>query len=90
MDSAIQKAEERQDYILNDEDTLRLYEMRQMAEMDLTSGLNQARREGKMEGITEGKEEEKLEIARKLKSMGIPIPQISESTGLTVEVIKKL
>jgi len=90
MDSAIQKAEERQDYILSDEDALRLYEMRQMAQMDLTSGLNQARREGIQEGIKEGKKEEKLEIARKLKSMDIPILQISESTGLAIEVVKKL
>ena len=86
MDSAIQKAEERQDYILSDEDALRLYEMRQMAQMDWTSGINHAHREG----LKEGKKEEKLEIARKLKSMGIPTPQISESTGLTIEVIKKL
>ena len=94
MDSAIQKAEERQDYILSDEDTLRLYEMRQMAQMDWTSGINHARREGlkegKMEGLKEGKKEEKLEIARKLKSMDIPILQISESTGLAIEVVKKL
>ena len=90
MDSAIQKAEKRQDHILSDEDALRLYEMRQMARMDLNSGINYARREGMEKGIQKGKKEREIEIARKLKARGHPIAEIVEDTGLSPDTIEKL
>ncbi len=37
-----------------------------------------------------GKIEEKFEIARKLKSMGIPVEQIVLGTGLTAQEVEKL
>ena len=45
---------------------------------------------GKLEGKIEGKLEEKREIATKLISMNIPINQIAEITGLSIEEIEKL
>jgi predicted transposase/invertase (TIGR01784 family) len=41
-------------------------------------------------GRVEGREEEKLEIARNLKTMGLPSESISQATGLTLEEIEKL
>jgi len=38
----------------------------------------------------EGKAEEKLAIAKNLKSLGIPFDQISKATGLTIEEIEKI
>jgi len=44
----------------------------------------------KMDGREEGKAEEKLEIARKMKAMGISIEQIAEGTGLPPETLDSL
>ena len=54
MDKAIGRAAERVAYVSSDKEALRVYEMRQMALSDLTSGLNHARREGVKEGIEKG------------------------------------
>jgi predicted transposase/invertase (TIGR01784 family) len=83
---AIQKAQERLDFVANDKEALREYHMREMALSDWTSGVNHARREGKEEGRQEGQKE----IARNLKAMGDPVDKIARVTGLTMEQIEKL
>jgi predicted transposase/invertase (TIGR01784 family) len=40
--------------------------------------------------VVQAKREEKLEIARNLKAIGIPIGQIVQATGLTEEQINEL
>jgi predicted transposase YdaD len=35
-------------------------------------------------------EQEKLEIARNLKKIGLPFSQFAEGTGLSIETIQKL
>jgi predicted transposase/invertase (TIGR01784 family) len=98
MDRAIQKAEEKMSYICNDKETLRAYQMREMALSDWTSGINYARREGKQEGLREGEEkgkqeglrEGKQETARNLKTMGLTAAQIEKATGLTEREIAEL
>ncbi|WP_018712239.1 PD-(D/E)XK nuclease family transposase, partial [Phocaeicola barnesiae] len=42
------------------------------------------------EGIAQGREEERLELARKFKASGIPVNIIAENTGLTEEEIADL
>jgi flagellar biosynthesis/type III secretory pathway protein FliH len=54
MDKGIQRAEEKMEYVSIDKEALRVYQMREMAMSDWTSGLNHARREGMQEGIQEG------------------------------------
>ena len=82
MDSAILRAEEKQEFVISDEDSLQIYEMRQKAIRDRISENEYAREEGIKEG--------KAEVARKLKAIGIPIAQIAEGTGLSVEIIEKI
>ena len=41
-------------------------------------------------GMEKGREEEKLEIARNLKTMGLPSESIAQATGLTIEEIENL
>jgi hypothetical protein len=53
MDVAIQKAQERLTFVANDKEALREYHLREMALSDWTSGINHARREGKVEGAEE-------------------------------------
>lgn len=78
MDKAIQKAEERVTYVSQDKEALRAYQMRQMALSDWTSGVNRAKREGK------------IETAREMKADNMPISQIVKYTGLTEQQIKEL
>ena len=50
------------------------------------SAINDARQEG----LTEGRGERDMEIAKKLKTRGMPFEQISEITDLTIEEIEKI
>jgi predicted transposase/invertase (TIGR01784 family) len=51
-------------------------------ELDTQSKLSYAKKEGRTEKA--------LEIAQKMKKMGLPVSQIAEGTGLSPEVIQKL
>ncbi len=57
---------------------------------DLKNSLDTAREEGEAEGIIKGKLEEKIEIARKMLAMEMPIDTIIQLTGLSEEQIKSL
>jgi predicted transposase/invertase (TIGR01784 family) len=56
----------------------------------LQKGLQKGRQEGLQKGLQKGRQEEKLEIARKMKSRGIAAEQIAEDTGLTLNQIGEL
>ena len=56
----------------------------------LMEGRAEGRAEGRVEGRAEGEKEKALNIALKLLAFNTPIDIISQSTGLTVEEIKKL
>ncbi|GHU17279.1 transposase [Spirochaetia bacterium] len=82
MDTAIQRAQERVDYVSIDKEALRAYQMREMALSDFTSGINHAKREGIRET--------QKEVVQKALAEGSSIEFISKITGLTAEEIKKL
>jgi predicted transposase/invertase (TIGR01784 family) len=50
----------------------------------------EALRKGEAKGRAEGRDEKALEIARKMKAINRPEPEIAEITGLTPEIIQKL
>ena len=54
------------------------------------SAVLHAEQKGLERGREEGKEFEKLEIAKNLLGMGVEVEIIAKSTGLTLEQIKKL
>ena len=60
----------------------------------IEKGIEKGKKQGIKEGIEKGKEqgikEEKIEIAKNLLSMKLPLEQISAATGLSVDVIKEL
>ena len=56
----------------------------------MKNSVNTARDDGKIEGIEEGIEKEKKEIAIKCLKENIPIETIIKLTGLTKEEIEKL
>ncbi|GHV95369.1 hypothetical protein AGMMS50293_16890 [Spirochaetia bacterium] len=82
MDAAIQRANERMDFVSQDKEALHAYHMRQMALSDWTSGVNHAFKTGKAKG--------KEEIARKMKARGYPLREIAENTGLPEAEIESL
>ena len=86
MDAAIYKANEKMTFLANDKEVLRLYNMREMAQIDYNSGMKKARDEGK----AEGKAEAKTETARNLLEMNMTHEQIAKATGLTLEEINSL
>jgi predicted transposase/invertase (TIGR01784 family) len=94
MDTAIQKAQERLTFVSSDKESLRLYEMREKALSDFTSGMNFARREGlkagELRGRVAGLAEGKKEMARNMKAGGIPVEQIMMFSGLSRKEIEGL
>ena len=99
MDTTIQKAKERQEYVLSDEEAVRLYENRQMAYWDNISAneylreVQEEAREAREEAEIaheKGLKERSMDIARKLKARGRPTDEIAEDTGLSSAIIEKL
>lgn len=73
---------------------LREYEDSVKAYRDIVNAVNTARMEGMEEGMEKGmekgREEERIGIARTLKTMGLDASAIHKATGLTTEEIWKL
>ena len=65
---------------------LKAYDKWKIDIMTERSAINDARKEG----LAEGKAEEKLEIAKNLKTIGVPLEQIIKATKLTKEEIETL
>ena len=53
-------------------------------------GMRKGRAEGEAIGLEKGKKLEKLETARNLKSLGIPVETIASATGLSIDEINSL
>jgi predicted transposase/invertase (TIGR01784 family) len=99
MDKAIEKAHEKVMFVSRDADALRLYNMRELAQMDYVSGINHARREGiaigkergiaigEERGIAIGKQEALSEHILKLFRKGISVEEICKFTDLPVEEV---
>ena len=82
MDTAIYKANEKMEFLANDKEVLRLYHLREMAQIDYNSGMKKAK--------DEGRAEEKIKVARNLLEMNMSHDQIVKATGLTLEETRKL
>jgi predicted transposase/invertase (TIGR01784 family) len=82
MDNTIGLTQDKVEMIMRDPELVRAYEKYEKAASDWTSGMNGARRAGQWS--------ERREVARNFKEMGIPIEQIAQGTGLSIEDIAKL
>lgn len=82
----IQEAMEKLEEISSDEELMRLVELRRKAILDE----NQAKYAARVVGREEGREEEKIEVAKKLLKMNIELEKIIEITELTKEEVEKL
>jgi len=78
------------EYLSQDAEARRLYEMRQKALHDEASMLEGASEEGERRGQQIGERKSKLDIARNLLRMGMDIPTIAEATGLSSAQVEEL
>ena len=74
----------------NNSDNLLYYDKKELDDYIRESELNDSYNDGIAEGISKGKQENSIEIARKMLNKDRPIEEISEITGLTKEEILKL
>jgi predicted transposase/invertase (TIGR01784 family) len=92
--SAINKANERLNFVTQDKEFLRNYHLREMAMSDWTTGIDTAIEQGRTEGIEIGIEkgsmQKQTEIAKNLLKKGLAIDLIHETTGLDIETIQSL
>jgi predicted transposase/invertase (TIGR01784 family) len=92
-DEVIKEAYCKLQVMSEDEANRMIYEARLKAQRDEYSRIQGALREGREKGWKEGQEEgrrERLGIAVKMKKRGIPIDQIAEDTGFSLEEISAL
>ena len=78
MDTAISKANERLNFVSQDKEFLRNYQLREMAMSDLTTAINT------------GIEKREIEIARNALAKGLSIDMIKDITGLDTKTIKSI
>jgi predicted transposase/invertase (TIGR01784 family) len=101
MDTAIQKAKDRLDFLLQDKEFLHQANLRAIALSDYTTAMNDAKEEGIAEGKTEGREEgkeeaekkayeEKLEMVKEMLSDGESMLKIIKYSKFTEEEIKSI
>lgn len=76
MDTAIYKANEKMEFLANDKEVLRLYQLREMAQIDYNSGMKKA------------KDERSMEIAQNALRMNMPVDDIMKLTGLSRQQIE--
>ena len=76
------------------EDLQMTYVRRMMADWDrkgqLATAKMQGLEEGRVEGRAEGREQERLKMARAMKTHGMDASVIADITGLTLEQIEEL
>ena len=76
--------------ISQDERERAILRSRRMYETDMTSNLLTAKRKGEIEGEIRGREEGIKQVAKKMKSKGIDLLTISETTSLSVDEVLQL
>ena len=75
---------------ISSKEEMEVYNARDAFLYGQTIMLKRERDEGIREGIEQGKKEQQISIAKKLKESGIDIKIISENTALSIEELKKL
>jgi predicted transposase/invertase (TIGR01784 family) len=89
MDTAIQKAYEKINFLSSDKEALHAYHMREMAMSDYTSGINFARQEGRQEGLQKGLQKGRQEGLQKGRQEGLQKGEQKGRQETLVELAKK-
>ncbi len=67
-----------------------IYDLREKGRMDYLSAVGTAREDGKKEGIQEGEQKTKMEVARNMLRAEFDVHIVSKMTGLPVETVQRL
>lgn len=62
----------------------------QLEQKGIEKGIEKGRMEGRTEGIQLGEQKGKLEVARSLLKMGMPIESVQEATGLSEDDLAQI
>lgn len=89
-DPAIEKAEKVLNYLSTDEETIRLYELREKEIRDELNRIDGAKEEGRLAGKVEGKEEGIVQVVKNMLSSGADKNFISQVTGFDIEKINMI
>jgi predicted transposase/invertase (TIGR01784 family) len=105
MDTTIGKVNQKIEFLMQDEEALREYEMRlmaisdeitarnhaiRMAEKSKKVGLRAGLKKGRQEGREEGRQEERMLIVRSLYQEGFPLVKIAELVHMSVEEVNDI
>lgn len=86
----LQKAMDTLEFLSQNEEARRLYEIRQRALHDEASMIAGAKEEGRKEGKEEGKRKKEVEVAQKLIKRGFTNAETADISGMTEEEVQKL
>ena len=90
LDKAIEKAEQKIEYLSSDEDSMRIYYERERSLHERANMISSAEARGLEQGVEIGLEQGKIQVAINLLNMNIPLEQIVLATGLSAEEIERL
>ena len=106
MDKSVNKMFEKTIHVLQDQKEYLAYIRAEQADLDYKAqikyateigaekgekkGIKKGIEKGIKKGVAIGAEKKEIEIAKNLKNKGFPLEIIAETTGLTLEKIKKL
>lgn len=90
VDDMIREAEARLNYLASDEQTRRLYAIREKALHDRASWLEDAMNEGMEKGMEKGIEKREREIVLRMLAKGFTVDDVCEATGLDPQRIESL
>jgi predicted transposase/invertase (TIGR01784 family) len=82
MDEVLQKIHNILDTTTKNKEEMEDYEMKLKAEMDYNNNISSA--------MEEGREKEKIEIAKKMKETKVPVEEIAKLTNMSKEKVMKL
>lgn len=88
MEPAIEKAENKLEYLSSDEEMMSIYLAREKSLHDKANMINSAEQRGLQQGLQQGREARNIELAKSL--LDVPDDEtISIKTGISIEWIKK-
>jgi predicted transposase/invertase (TIGR01784 family) len=87
---SISKAERVLDWLGTNQETIRLYELREKSIHDEITRLLGAREEGKQEGIKEGIKENQIQVIKNMLHLGVDIDIICSATEVSRKEIEKI
>lgn len=66
------------------------YKVEKAMQEGIEKGMAKGMEQGMAKGVEKGQQQEKVETVRRLQTLGLPVDQIAQGTGLTTEEVKSI